>query len=302
MSAPETSTPLSQNGAHQAFIADRGYRSYDGVRTGLWGAQRTLIGHSLRRAMGLGRPTRYKLMPIAIIVMAYLPATAFVGAASLLPIDAEPFLPSYAEYYNYMVATIYLLAGFVAPELLCPDRRTGMLGVYLASPLNRPHYLLGKGVSVLLMLLLVTLGPTLLMLVALSLQNLGPDGVGQWFLTLGRILISAVVFGSLYMVVALAVAATTDRRAIATATVLAAIPGSGIVTAIMTEEAGLSPHVRLLDLLVLPRALVVRIHDETSIWTRADNPTWTLWLAWLVWTGAAVGWIWFRYRRLLVRR
>jgi ABC-2 type transport system permease protein len=299
-SSPPDAEPGSPGS--KAVIYDRGYRLYDGPRTGIWGAQRSLIRHSLRRAVGLGRPTRYKLVPLAIVVMAYLPASVFVGAAALIPIDTDPFLPSYAEYYGFVIATIYLLAGFVAPELLCPDRRSGLLGVYLASPLDRASYLVGKAISVLLMLLLVTLGPPLLMLIAFSLQNMGPDGFVEWMRVLARIMVSSLVFGTLYMVVALAVSATTDRGAVATAAILALIPGSGIVTELMTSEADLSPHFRLANLLVLPRAMVFRIHDEIGSWPRSANPTWTLWLAWAAWTAASIAWIWFRYRRLLVRR
>ena len=286
----------------KAMIFDRGYRLYDGPRTGLVGAERSLVIQSLRRAVGLGRSARYKIVPIAIIVMAYLPAAVFIGAAALLPIDADPFLPSYAEYYGFVIATIYLLAGFVAPELLCPDRRTGLLGVYLASPLDRPTYLLGKAISVLLLLLLVTLGPPLLMLVAFSLQSMGPDGIVEWVTVFARIVASSLMFGLLYMAIALAVSATTDRGAVATAAFLAIVPGSAIVTEIMTADADLSSHFQLANLLLLPRSLVFRIHDEVGALSRAENPTWSLWLAWLAWITVSVGWIWFRYRRLLVRR
>lgn len=285
-----------------AQIFDQGYRRYTGPRTGMRGSLRTLVLHSLRHALGLGRPARFKVIPIGIVIMAYLPAAVMIGLAVLIPVGTEEFLPTYAEYYSLVAATIYLLAGFVSPELLCADRRTGLLGVYLASPLDRPNYLLGKAMSVFLLLLLVTLGPPLLMLIAFSLQNMGPDGFVEWIKVFGRIIASSAVIGGLYTAVSLAVSATTDRIPVATATVLALIPGSAVVTDIMVTEAGLSPQFRLLNLLFLPRALIFRIHEETGGWPSSQNPTWSLWLACAAWTLAAVGWIWFRYRTLLVRR
>lgn len=285
-----------------AQIYDRGYRRYEGPRTGIRGSLRSLVIHSLRHAIGLGRAARFKVIPIAVVVMAYLPAAVFIGLAALIPVDTEEFLPSYADYYGFVAATIYLLAGFVSPELLCSDRRTGLLGVYLASAMNRVNYLIGKAIAVFLMLLLVTLGPPLLMLIAFSLQNMGPDGFVEWMKLFGRIVLSSFVLGGLYTTVSLAVSATTDRITVATATVLALIPGSGIITDILANEADVTPHVRLANLLFLPRALIYRIHDESGGWSTVENPTWTLWLAAAAWAAASVGWIWYRYRRLLVRR
>lgn len=286
----------------EAQIFDRGYRRYDGPRTGMQGSIQTLVRHSLRHALGLGRSARYKLIPFAVIIMAYLPAAVFVGVAALIPANTEDFLPSYADYYSFIAATIYLLAGFVGPELLCSDRRTGLLGVYLASPLDRPNYLLGKAISVFLLLLLVTLGPPLLMLIAFSLQNMGPDGFVEWIKLFGRILLSSAVIGAMYTALSLAVSSTTDRISVATATILAMIPGSAVVASVIVEVSDISNHVRLADLLVLPHALVFRIHDERGPWVASENPTWTLWAAWLFWTLGSMAWIWYRYRKLLVRR
>jgi ABC-2 type transport system permease protein len=288
----------------EAQIFDQGYRRYHGERTGLTGAVKTLVKHSLRHALGLGRSARFKVVPTGVVVMAYLPAAVFIGLAALLPdtVDTDQFLPTYAAYYGFVAAAIYLLAGFVSPELLCSDRRTGLLGVYLASPLNRPFYLVGKAISVFIMLLMVTLGPPLLMLIAFSLQNMVPDGFRAWIEMLLKIVASSAVLGTIYTAVSMAVSATTDRIAVATASVLALIPGSAVITDVMVDQADLSPVVRLANLLFLPRAIIFRIHSETGGWPNSQNPTWSLWLAWAGWTGLAVAWIWLRYKTLLVRR
>jgi hypothetical protein len=284
-----------------AQIFDRGYRRYRGERTGVQGAIKALVKQSLRHALGLGRAARYKVVAASIVIMAYLPAAVFVGIAALVPVDTEEFLPTYAEYYGFVSATIYLLAGFASPELLCRDRRTGLLGVYLTSPLSRPTYLLGKAISVFLMLLLVTLGPPLLMLIAFTLQDMGPDGFVAWITLFGLIVASSAIIGVLYTAVSLAISATTDRITVATATILAVVPGSAIVTDALVDE-GLSPHLRLVNLLFLPRAVVFRIHSESGGWPASENPSWTLWLALAAWTLVGVSWIWYRYRSLLVRR
>ncbi len=286
-----------------AQIFDQGYRRYDGPRTGLTGSIRTLITHSIRDALGLGRLTRHKIFPFATILAAFLPAVAFVGVAALLPDELEEFLPSYAEYYSYVIAAIFLFAGFVAPELLCKDRRTGLLGVYLASPLNRPLYLAGKAIAVVLLMLLVTLGPPLLMLIAYSLESRGPSGFGDWIRTLVDVVASSLTMGTLFAAISLAVASVTDRAAVATATVLAMIPGSAIVSDILVQEAGLSGWYRLFNLPGLARELVFRIHDEPGLWNASDDPsTWALVAAWAFWTFGSVAFIWSRYRTLLVRR
>ncbi len=298
-SAIQTAEP-AQNVAAQIY--DQGYRAYDGPRTGYMGAMRALIWFSIKTALGMGRSARYKIVPVLMIVAAFVPAIVFVGIAALLGDVGEEFLPTYPEYYGFIVAAIYLFAGFVAPELLSPDRRTGMLGVYLASPLNRPAYLIGKAIAVVSIILIVTLGPTLLLLIAYSLEDLGPSGFIDWMTTFGKILLSGVTLGVLYAAVALAVSASTDRSMIATATILAMFPASAIVSDILVNEADQTSHLRLLNIPNMPRDLVFRIHDQRGLWSPIDNPTWTLWAAWVFWVGLSLAFVWFKYRRLLVRR
>jgi len=297
MSLPPPQTDSS------AQIFDQGYRRYDGPRTGVSGAIRSLVRHSFRHALGFGRAARYKVLPFAVILMAYAPAIVFVGIGVLLPPEiAEGALPGYAQYYGFVIATIYLLAGFTVPELLCSDRRTGLLGVYLASPLSRNTYLAGKFGAVLLLMSLVTFGPPFLLLVSLSLQELGPNGFEAWIKTFVFTLLAAIVMALTYASIAFVVASVTDRTAVATATYLAAIPGTSTVSAIMTDGIGLSPHFRLFDLIQLPRNLVFRIFGENDGWLVSQNPTWTLWAVWMILVGGSLAATVLRYQRLLVRR
>ena len=64
-----------------ARILDQGYRPYEGPRRGLAGAVRSLAWHSVLRALGLRRTAWAKLLPIASVLIAYVPAVVFVGIA-----------------------------------------------------------------------------------------------------------------------------------------------------------------------------------------------------------------------------
>lgn len=287
-----------------AQIHDRGYRKYNGERTGVRGAMRSLVSHSIAHALGLRRSARFKVIPVLIIVSAYLPAAVFIGIAALIPGEEieEAFLPTYAGYYGFVIAAIYLFAGFTTPELLAPDRRSGMLGVYLASPLNRITYLTGKAIAVLLLLLIVTFGPPMLMLIAFSLENSGPDGFVEWMKVFGQIFLGSAAMGVIFASLGLAVSASTDRVVVATATILAALPASAIATDILVDSADIDPALRLANLPNLPREIIFRIHGESGLWGAADNPTWTVYAAGAAWTLVSIAFVWFRYRRLLVRR
>ncbi len=285
-----------------AQIFDQGYRTYSGERTGLKGALRSLIVHSLRASLGLGRKARHKIVPVLTVVISYLPAIIILGIAVLFGGGAADDANYYSYYDNSISIAVILMVAFIVPQLLCTDRRTGLLGVYLASPLNRPTYLLGKAITSIILLLLVTLGPPLLILVGYSLQGVGPHGFGQWIETFIKIVASSLVLGLFLTAVGLAISATTDRWATATATIIGALIASTIVTEVLVTEAKLPPAIRLANLIGLPITLIHRIHNDVGEWSYADNPTWSLWLGVVGWLCLTLGFVWARYRTLLVRR
>lgn len=301
--ASEPSAQSESSAPSDARIVDQGYRPYTGPRRGTVGAVRSLARHGMFRALGIRRTVWAKVLPVIAVVIAYLPAAVFVGVAALLPArlrEEADVLPEYADYYGFITAAIVLFVAMVGPEVLCPDRRNGMLGLYLASPLNRNSYLLAKVLAVLPVLALVTLGPPLLLLVGLTLADAGPEGIGGFLLVLARVLVGGVIVSAIYTAVSLAAASLTDRRAVASAGVILVLLSTGAVSGALVEQGGASERLFLLNLFFVPFELVQRLYGQ--IGERPAIATVELAVAEIAWTVAAGAVVWWRYRRLTVTR
>lgn len=298
-----------------ARILDRGYRHYDGERSGVWGAMRSVIRLTLQRALGIHRPARAKVFPVLALVLAYIPTLVYVGITVIgnrLEQDGVPgrmmteqFIPSYASNYLQIVLAILVVASFVAPEVLCTDRRTGMLGLYLSSPLSRVTYLVAKGLAVLAVVSIVTIGPPLILLIGYATQGYGPPDAGEWVLTLARIIGAGFVVSLLYAVLSLAISSVTSRKAAASAAFLALLLGtSGLIT-YLVMDSGQSPSLMLLNLSTLPYEAVFRIFDEPSpmlFGGETQLSAGAVFAAYAGWVLAGLAVIADRYRRLAVSR
>jgi len=292
-----------------ARILDRGYRRYDGPRLGVGATVRSLAVQTTQRALGLRRSAWSKIIPFGTVAIAYLPAIVFVGASVFFG-DAIARaggirLPSYGQYYGFVSAAIFVFAAFVAPEVLCTDRKTGMLGLYFASPLTRSTYLLGKLLAVLGVLALVTLGPPLFMLVAYTVNGRGPDGLVEWITVFGRMVVAGLAVALATALLSLAISSLTTRKAVAAAGVIFVLVGSAGVSDALIRNGGGSSYLFLLDLLQLPLELVFRIYGERF---HVDSPaagqlgTGTLAAAYLAWCALFGLIVWLRYRRLQVTK
>ncbi len=290
------------DGAPRARIIDRGYRRYTGPRTDVPGAMVTVWRQSVQRALGLRRSVWAKVLPIASVGISYVPAIVFVGMVSLLPdVDVDEIeLPSYGNYFPFIQAAIILFVAFVGPEILCTDRRTGMLGIYLASPLTRTTYLLAKAAATATVLALVTVGPPLLMLVANVVQGVGPDGPAGVAGTLARIVGAGALMAVLYTAVALGVSSLTDRKAFATAALLLVLVVPPLFISILVEITSVSNGLEALSLITGPFSLVQLVHGET-----VEIPGMNLanvLCGFGFWTGLGALTCWLRYDTLQVTR
>lgn len=285
-----------------AHLVDRGYRTYDGPRTGLTGAITSVLVHGMRGVLGLGRPARQKILPVASVVIAYVPAMVFVGLAALLPDDLleATDVVEYSGYYGVIIAALVLFSALVAPEVLTGDRRTGMLALYLTTPLTRSTYVLARGAAVIATLLVVTVGPVLLMLIGFTFEGVGPDGLDGWLVALGRILLSGLVVALVLGGVSLGLSAFTDRRAMASAAVVAVFIVSGAVTGVIVDVTEGNEWIFLFNLLVVPFDLVTRIFSDPP--AQPELSTVSVVVANIGWIVVPWAMTWWRYQRLRVDR
>jgi ABC-2 type transport system permease protein len=282
-----------------ARLYDLGYRSYEGPRERPARAILTLAEFTARRVLGLGRGGRHKVLPAITLAIAYLPALFSVAFAVLASNVVAEDLVSYGDYMFFIGSALALFAALVAPEALCPDKRTGMLGLYLAGPLDRTRYLVAKGAGVLAVMLLITLGPLLFMLLAFVLAGLGPSATETPEL-LARIFAVGIVTALLYAALSMAVSSFTSRRAAAAVGVvlLLFVPATIVQPAI--ESAGAPKELSLLGSPFAAFELAYRIFGENP---EGSDPITEL-STWLVAGGVGAAILagalvcWLRYRRL----
>jgi ABC-2 type transport system permease protein len=295
-------TPAAASTGDEARILDRGYRRFTGDRRGIGGAIRSVAWQGLRSVLGIGRPARTKILPLAAIIFSYLPAVAFVGIAAVLPVDliGEDALPTYSDYYGFIVSAIVLFCALAAPEVLVGDRRTGMLALYLSTPLDRPSYLAAKVIAVAAALAMVTVGPPVLLLVAYTFEGAGPEHAGDWLVLFVRILVAGLAVTTAYASTSLAAASLTDRRAFASVGIILLLLVSASLSGVLVEQAELSDLWWTINLLAMPFELAARIYGQPG--DLPELSTWTVVAANLAWTLAGAAVVAWRYRRMRVTR
>jgi ABC-2 type transport system permease protein len=209
------------SGSERAEIFDLGYQRYEGERTGRWPRRRAIWRDGVRISLGLGRGTSAKIAPWLLIAFALVPAAvlivlaAFLGSVPTNPDDFE--LPSYAEYYAFAIVPLGLFASVVAPLLVCPDRRDGVLSLYGARPITPLDYVASRWTAFLTVIVAVACLPE----AALFVWNaLDAQSTGTWFRenwdVVPRFLAAGLLSGAALTSLALLAASFTARRAYAT--------------------------------------------------------------------------------------
>ncbi len=279
----------------EARIVQQGFRGYDGPRRGPRAAIKSLFLNTMERTLGARRSVWAKLLPILTIAIAFLPAVVIVGIIALFPIGAEEIVPAFDEYYGLVGISLLIFSALVSPEVLCPDRRSGVISLYLSSPLTPVTYLIGKALGVFAVTGLITLVPPLVLLFGVAMQGAGPDGFGNFMLTVSRMLAAGIILSVYYGLISLAVSSLTDRKAFASAGMIMLLLATQISVGILINGLEMPDWLSLFDIFSVPFILVQRIFDSPREY--AEVSAWLYAAASLVWAGAAAGVLYLRYRR-----
>ena len=240
----------------RAVIVDRGYRHYEGVRTGRRGAIRAIVREGYRRVIGLRRKARSKLLPwtlitialaSVVILVAIFWATSEIGS----PEQLTELIPRYRGYFDFISVVALLFAAYAGSQLLIPDRTQGVLNVYFSRPLGVRDYLLAKLGAYAAVILSFLLIPQLLL--HLGLAALSDAGfltyLGQTTDILWKVPLAALVYFTLHASLIFLTASFINRVGGAAAAFLAGLFGLNLVALFFEEAAGDAPGLRWATLL-----------------------------------------------------
>jgi ABC-2 type transport system permease protein len=231
-----------------------------------------------------------------------------VGAANRLggPGTAEQAnLPSHSDFYGIASVIVYVFAALVAPELLCRDRREGVINLYLVRPLTGSDYIAARWLAFFAVMLTTVWLPQVILFLGFSMGDAAPMVYVQThWLDVPRFLAAGVAMAAYITTLALLTASFTTRRAYAAVFLV----GLFVITTPFTIglaseiEGKVGQWISMFNLTNIPVHVNDVIFGEVSEITeeapaRALGST-ILVSWWLAWTAVPALVLWWRYRRL----
>lgn len=209
----------------------RGYRTYDGERTGPSGARKAVYKEGIRRILGIGRKAREKVFPWLMIAIAIGMAAIVIGVHWFIGDLADSIsegVPTYGDLFDLYGWIALLFIAFAAPWLLIPDRTRGVLSVYFSRPLTVDGYLAAKVGAFATVVGAIYLVPQLVLHIGLGL--ISDDGflgyMGDNLDILWKVPVTTLAFVAMHGALGFVLAAIVNRPGVASAAFLAVIiPG-----------------------------------------------------------------------------
>ena len=203
-------------------VFDIGYRNYTGAREGRMRARLAVFKDGVRIALGLGRGPRAKILPwlfIGLLSAIALIMAMVAGAAERLAgpgASQQLNLPSHGDFYGIASIIVYVFAALVGPELLCRDRRDGVIHLYLVRPLTGSDYIIARWSAFFAVMLAAIWLPQIILFLGLSMGDPVPLAYLQkHWLDVPRFLLSGLAMAAYITTLALLTASFTNRRAYA---------------------------------------------------------------------------------------
>ena len=291
-------------------VFDIGYQHYAGAREGRGRSRKAIYKDGVRTALGFGRGGRAKVLPWLFIgvltAIAFIMALVAGAALRMAPDAAERMnLPSHADYYGVASIIMFVFAAVVGPELLCPDRRHGVIHLYRVRPLSGTDYIGSRWAAFFSVMTLAAWLPQVILFLGLCGGDADPVAyLREHWLDIPRFLAAGVVMAAYATTLALLTASFTTRRAYASVFLVGLFVISVPFTVGMAEEIGgkAGEWVSMFNLTNIPAHVNDLIFGEVSDVTEdapARNlPAWVRvawYCAWIIVPGTV---LWSRYRRL----
>lgn len=218
-----------------AEIYDLDYQHYDGPREGRVRAVRSLWVNSFRTVLGLGRGARAKILPGLMFLFVITPAAGIVLLASISG-DSDA-LWNHEDYYSLISIFLLLFSAIIAPEVLIPDRREGVISLYLVRPLTIVDYVAARWSAFAVVAFGLALsGQTLLLIGFLLAADNPAEYLRDNWLDIPRFVAGGAIVALFITTIPMAVSAFTTRRAYAAAFVIAVFVITSTVAGILTAE------------------------------------------------------------------
>lgn len=250
-------------------IYDRGYRTYEGERTGPSGARRAVYKDGIRRVLGLGRKARTKIYPWLMIGIALAMAAIIIGVHWFIGDIAQSLqegVPTYGELFDLYSWIGLLFIAFAGPWLLIPDRTGGVLSVYFSRPLTVDGYLSAKVGAFATVVGAIYLVPQIVLHIGLGL--ISDDGfltyMGDNLDVLWKVPVITLAFIGMHGALAFLLSSMINRPGIAAAAYLGVlIPGRFIAEQISRASFPGARWTSLLAFDHLPRVIRDALFRDT---------------------------------------
>ena len=290
-------------------VYDRGYRPYDGPRGGRAATRWALWRLTVRRALGLRRSWRQKVLPWSLLGLATIPAAIDLGlryATRDTPLSQADYdFLTFREYVG--VSNILLLFVAVsAPDVICPDRHDRVLPLIFARPLTGDDYVLAKVGGIASLVFGFSFVPQVVLYIGQML--LYDDGAFEYLSghlgELWKVPLAVAVLALYYAVIAVALASLTDRRIVGGLAFLGTLIIPSIFSAVLSEavppeESTLIGAFNLLQLPLMLRDVIfegrVDVDDDLNLAGAAGGEV-AVFLVFLLVVGASLAVLHHRYR------
>ena len=311
MTAPQNATANNSGQTREGTVFDIGYQHYEGPREGRNRSRYAVYKDGLKISLGIGRGARAKILPWMFIGALMLIGAGMAFAA--ITIDrlagdgtAESVgLPTHSDFYGIASIIMFIFAAISAPELLCPDRRDGVINLYLVRPLTGSDYIVARWAAFMTIMLMVAWLPQVILMTGLTLGSSDSlEYLKDNWQDVPKFLGAGAALATYSGTIAMLVSGFTTRRAYASVFMVGLFTVSTPFTFGLAQELGgtAGKWLSMFNLSNIPMHVNDAIFNATSGVT-ADAPaaefdTWILVGWFFLWTLLPASILWARYRRL----